>query len=48
MLTFSISKACNERLNLKPEQPGYANITEHLPRDLQLQKKQLLPHHQEA
>ena len=41
-------KAYNERLNLKPKQPGYAYIIEHLPRDLQLQKKRLLPHYQEA
>ena len=41
-------KAYNERLNLKPKQPGYAYITEHLPRELQQHKKRLLPHYQEA
>ena len=41
-------ETCNERLNFKPKQPGYAYITEHLPRDLKLQKKRLLTHYQEA
>ena len=46
--TLKNPKAYNERLNLKPKQPGYAYITEHLLRDLQLQNKQSLSHYQEA
>ena len=43
--SFKNLKAYNERLNFKLKQPGNAYITEHLPRDLQLQKKRLLPHY---
>ena len=37
-----------EKLNLKLKQPGYAYIIEHLLHDLQLQKKRLLSHYQQA
>ena len=36
-------KNYNEALNLKARNPGYVFVTEHLPRELQLEKERLLP-----
>ena len=33
----------NETLNLKPKNPGYVYVMEHLPHKLQTQKKRLIP-----
>ena len=36
-------KEHNETSNLKPKNPGYVYVAEHLPRELQMQKKRLIP-----
>ena len=36
-------KEYNETWNLKPKNPGDFYVTEHLPRELQMQKKKLIP-----
>ena len=36
-------KEYNETLNLKPKNPGNVSVTEHLPCELQMQKKRLIP-----
>ena len=41
-------KLYNDNRNLKPKSQHYTYITEHLPRELQLQKKRLLPLYKKA
>ena len=36
-------KEYNETLNLEPKNPGYVYMTKHLPHELQMQKKRLIP-----
>jgi len=41
-------KTYNDSLHLKPKNRGYIYVTEHLPRETQLQKKRLIPIFQKA